>query len=112
MDNGANGSRQNAIGSREARRKLKVSGKPYWRSISKGLHIGYRKGKTSGVWVVRRYLGNQNYQLETIAEADDVLDANGKDVLDFWQAQEVARKLRPGARRGAYTVKDAVRGLS
>jgi integrase len=85
-----------------------VSGKPYWRAIGKGLHIGYRKGKTSGVWVVRHYLGKQNYRLETIAEADDVLDANGKDVLDFWQAQEVARKLRAGARRGAYTVKDAV----
>jgi integrase len=96
------------IGTREARRKLKVSGKPYWRSIARGLHIGYRKGKTSGVWVVRRYLGNQNYQLETIAETDDLLDADGKSVLDFWQAQEVARKLRTGMRRGAYTVKDAV----
>ncbi|MEZ0280372.1 hypothetical protein [Methyloceanibacter sp.] len=66
------------------------------------------KGKTSGVWVVRQYLGKQTYRLETIAEADDILDADGKDVLDFWQAQEVARKSRPGARRGAYTVKDAV----
>jgi integrase len=96
------------LDTRDARRKLKAGGKPYWRAIGKGLHIGYRKGKTSGVWVVRHYLGKQNYRLETIGEADDVLDANGKDVLDFWQAQEVARKLRPGARRGAYTVKDAV----
>jgi integrase len=94
------------IDSREARRKLKARGKPYWRAIGRGLHVGYRKGKTSGVWVIRRYLGNQAYQLETIAEADDVLDANGVEVLDFWQAQEVARRVRP--RRGTYTVKDAV----
>jgi integrase len=100
--------RDKNIETREARMKLKPSGKPCWRSIGKGLHVGYRKGKTSGVWVVRQYLGKQTYRLETIAEADDILDADGKDVLDFWQAQEVARKLRPGAQRGAYTVKDAV----
>jgi integrase len=96
------------LDSRDARRKLKASGKPYWRAVGKGLHIGYRKGKTSGVWVVRRYLGGQTYKLETIAEADDVLDADGNDVLDFWQAQEVARHLRKATKRGAYKVKDAI----
>jgi integrase len=100
--------RDRAIESREARRKLKVSGRPYWRAIGRGLHVGYRKGKTGGVWVIRRYLGEQTYQLETIAEADDVLDANGKEILDFWQAQEVARNLRQSPNRGGYTVRDAV----
>jgi len=94
------------IDSREARRKLKARGKPYWRAIGRGLHVGYRKGKTSGVWVIRRYLGQQTYQLETIAEADDIQDANGLEILDFWQAQEIARRVRP--RRGIYTVKHAV----
>ena len=46
------------------------------------------------MWVVRRYLGQQNYQMHTIAQADDMLDANGVEVLDFWQAQEAARNLR------------------
>ena len=101
--------RDRAIETRDARRKLKASGKPYWRAIGKGLHVGYRKGKTSGVWVIRRYLGDQNYSLQTIAEADDVLDADGIDVLDFWQAQEAARNLRQRPRLGAYTVADAVR---
>jgi integrase len=96
------------IESREARRKLKVSGKPYWRAIGQGLHVGYRKGKTGGAWVIRRYLGNQTYQVETIAEADDILDANGNEILDFWQAQEVARQVRQSPRRGNYTVRDAV----
>ena len=71
----------------------------------RGLHVGYRKGKTGGVWVIHRYLGNQTYQLETIAEADDVLDANGNEILDFWQAQEVARSARQSSKR---TVRDAV----
>jgi hypothetical protein len=96
------------LDSRDARRRLKASGKPYWRAIGKGLHIGYRKGKTGGVWVVRRYLGGQTYKLETIAEADDILDADGNEVLDSWQAQEVARHLRQTPKRGAYKVKDAV----
>src|SRR3954453_8742106 len=86
--------RDRAIETRGARRKLKASGKPYWRAIGKGLHVGYRKGKTSGGWVVRRYLGDQNYSMHTVAEADDILDADGQDVLDFWQAQEAARNLR------------------
>jgi integrase len=96
------------LDSRDARRKLKVSGRPYWRAIGKGLHIGYRKGKTGGVWVVRRYLGGQTYKLQTIAEADDILDADGNEVLDFWQAQEVARNLRQTPRRGTYRVCDAI----
>lgn len=97
------------LDSRDARRKLSASGKPYWRAVGKGLHVGYRKGKTGGVWVIRRYLGDRSYKIETIAEADDVLDADGESVLDFWQAQEVARNLRQTPKRSPYTVKDAVK---
>ena len=101
--------RDRAIETRDARRKLKASGKPYWRAIGKALHVGYRKGKTAGVWVIRRYLGDQTYSLQTIAEADDVLDADGENILDFWQAQEAARNLRQRPKLGAYTVADAIR---
>ena len=34
---------------------------PTYRAIGRGLHLGYRKGKTGGVWVVRRYIGGQSY---------------------------------------------------
>jgi integrase len=81
------------IGTREARRKLKVSGKPYYRQLDKGLHLGYRKGKTGGVWVVRWYLGAGDYKLETIGQADDRLDADGAIILDFGRAQAKAREL-------------------
>jgi Phage integrase family len=98
------------IETREARTKLKPRGKPYWRSIGKGLHVGYRKGKRGGVWVIRRYIGAGDYKVETIAAADDVEDANGIEILDFWQAQDAARNMRPWAAPNVkgYTVAQAV----
>jgi integrase len=102
--------RDKDIETREARSKLKARGKPYWKAIGLGLHVGYRKGGRGGVWVVRRYLGDQSYKVERIALADDGEDANGVDVLDFWQAQEAAQNMRPGAalKTSAYLVRDAV----
>jgi integrase len=101
--------RDRNLESRDARRKLPVSPKPYYKAIGRGLHLGYRKGKTGGVWVIRRYVGDQSYNEQTVAQADDREDANGQEILDFWQAQEAARAMRPGPQRGAYTAKDAVR---
>jgi integrase len=91
--------------SRTARNKLKARGKPYYRSIGAGLHVGYRKGAREGKWVVRRYVGDQAYVVETIGTADDVADANGDTILNFWQAQERARGKRYG---GPYRVRDAI----
>ena len=45
------------------------------------------------MWVVRRYAGASSYMVETIAEADDYADADGVQVLTFWQAQDEARKI-------------------
>ena len=88
--------RDASLESRTARAKLKPSGKPYYRAIGQGLHLGYRKGKTEGKWVLRRYVGNQNYAVETIAVADDLVDADGVGVLNFYQAQERARSILAG----------------
>lgn len=76
-----------------AREKLKARGKPYYRPLARGLHIGYRKNKIGGMWVARVYCGEQTYKVETVASADDKLKADGASVLDFWQAQEAARQL-------------------
>ena len=48
------------LDSREARARLKPRGMPYYRSLDKKLHLGYRrlKGK-AGTWWVRHYLGDQ-----------------------------------------------------
>jgi integrase len=88
---------------------LKVRGKPHWRLIEPGLHLGYRRlaGKP-GTWCVRRYVGEQTYTLETLKGviADDYADADGSTVLDFKQAQREAQKHKPKA--GSLTVADAI----
>ena len=101
--------RDSGLETRAARAKLKARGKPYYKSIGDGLHLGYRKGSTVGKWVVRRYVGDQDYKVETIATADDVEDADGNKVLNFWQAQDRARQ-RGGelVYAGPYRVRDAV----
>jgi hypothetical protein len=40
--------REKRLDSPAARAKLKASGKPYWRAIDTGLHLGYRKGLNGG----------------------------------------------------------------
>src|SRR3984893_1168447 len=103
------------LDSRGAREKLGARGKPYFRTLDPGLHLGYRKLKGGpGRWVVRFYIGEQTYTVETIATADDLSTANGVDVLDFRQAQEEARKRRDArvhvaAGRGLTTGADALR---
>jgi integrase len=92
---------------RQARTRLKARGKPYWQAIGLGLHLGYRKSKGRAVWVVRRYLGSRTYRVETVALADDTEDADGANVLTFWQAQAHARDMR-APRGGPYTVNQAV----
>ena len=93
----------------EARRKLKPRGKPYWRLIEEGIHLGYRrldKGR-SGTWIRRSYEGDQQYITERIGTADDNSNADGDTILNFKQAQDRARG-RPIGKSGPYTVNDAI----
>ena len=47
--------RERALDTRSARDKLKVSGKPYYRSIGPDLHLGYRKGKDDELKQMTRF---------------------------------------------------------
>lgn len=78
---------------REARRRLAPRGQAYWRSIEHGLHLGYRRlaGK-AGTWWARHYLGAQRYAVESLGIADDLSEADGVAILDYWQAQAKARE--------------------
>jgi integrase len=105
-----------ALDSREARTKLRPRGKVYWRQIERGLHVGLRrlpKGKP-GTWWMRRYLGAQTYEVESLGIADDLSDADGVVILDFWQAQTEARERMvsrahaAAGKCGPFTVKGAV----
>jgi integrase len=89
-----------SLDTRAARGRLRPRGKPYYRVIEEGLHLGYRKprgrkGKPaiSGKWVLRRYVGGQAYVVDTIGIADDLSDGDGLAILNFKQAQDKARDL-------------------
>src|SRR5262249_31180906 len=101
---------------RTARSRLAARGKPYYRAIDPGLHLGYRKHKTGGRWVVRPYVGERDYHVMTLSGiADDFPDADGGAVLNFAQAQAAARALYIsearrflGAPSGPFTLEDAI----
>ena len=98
--------------SRDARRKLKPRGRPYYRAMEREVHIGYRRNRPGipGSWSARRYLGEGRYDEVQLGAADDLNDADGKTVLDYWQAVKATRDsagIEP-ERSGPYTVEDAV----
>lgn len=115
--------RDAALQTRDARGRLKPRGKPYYRAIEEGLHLGYRKPRgrrgspaVAGKWVVRCYLEKERtYVVETIAAADDFSDADGVAILNFRQAQDRARersvqRARDAAGKGPFTVAEAMDG--
>lgn len=93
--------RDSKLDSPAARARLKPAGKPYYRSLDTGLHLGYRKGKNGGRWVARFYLGDEKYAVETIAASDDGQAADGNLILNFSQAQSKARDLAAARRAPA-----------
>lgn len=108
--------RDTSIESRDARARLQPRHAPYWRTIHKGLALGYRKGPEGGTWIVR-YLDTASgtYKAARIATADDYQDADGLGVLDFRAAQLKAMERASDAERqervvhlGPYTVSDAL----
>lgn len=105
--------RDHRLETREARRRLSARKEPYWRLIIEGIHLGYYKGSNGGTWYTRVRPPEGKYIWKSLAPADDFLDANGKTILNFSQAQnqakETAEKLFHGsADNKPYTVKAAV----
>jgi hypothetical protein len=94
----------------DARRKLTIRGKPYWQAIDRGLHLGYRrlKGK-AGTWVARHYLGDQQYETESLGVADDISDADGASILDYWQATSQSASAHERARQARQRAFDRAR---
>jgi integrase len=104
------------LDTRNARLRLRQRREPYWRAISGGLAIGYRKGAIGGTWVARHYSAEHGRRYQSIGTADDVADADGTHVLAFSDAQEAARKWfdhlarhdRGEVKRGPHTVRECV----
>jgi integrase len=57
-------------------------------SIGRGLSVGYRRNRTAGTWIFRQSDGQGGFRTRAVGSADDFDEANGEDILDFWQAQE------------------------
>ena len=71
----------------------------HWRGINADVHLGYRKQKRGGRWMVRWYRGDQKYKQVTIGTADDgKMEANGVDCLSFEQAKTKAAKVASQSR--------------
>ncbi len=56
----------------------------------------YRRNKTNGTWVLKASDGHGKYWTKVIAEADDYDESNGKTILNFFEAQDQAKKLARG----------------
>ncbi len=104
---------------RSARTRLKMRREPYWKFISEGCALGYRRGGKGGTWIAKfrdDSSGKRHY--EALGAADDVRDPDSLSVFSFAQAQERAReffrrKAREAAgdmapHEGPYTVANAV----
>ena len=101
-----------------ARARLPPRGKPYWRVLESGLHLGYRRTKTGGgSWTARRFLGEGKYAERGLGLADDLQEADGATVLTFSDAQGKAREWWKAAQRidlglapvgGPYTLAQAL----
>src|SRR6266568_1667126 len=92
----ARSTRSNALEARTNRLKLAIARKPVWVRIGDGLSLGYRRNQTAGTWVARCADGRGGYSTKAIGTADDYENANGQDVLDYWQASDAARRLGRG----------------
>jgi integrase len=82
--------------SQSARARLKRGRQPHWQALQEGrVHLGYQcwKGEPVGRWLLRRYIGNNKYRVQTLGRADDDAPADGSDVLSFVQAAAKARAM-------------------
>jgi integrase len=89
--------RNSKLESRSARLKLPVRQKPYTGpSLERGVALLYRRNKTDGSWVIKASNGHGDYWTKVIGAADDYADADGKEILNFYEAQGKARELVRG----------------
>ena len=97
---------------RTARLKLAQHRKPYWIAIAPGISLGYRRNAGPGAWNVRAADGKGGNWIKSFGIADDREDADGSQILTFWQAADRAKALARGQDADAgrpATVGEAIR---
>lgn len=86
---------ESTLTTRAARASLELGF--HWRGIDREVHLGYRKTRRGGRWLVRWYQqGAKSYKRLDLGEADDVFD---EGTLDFYAAVQAAKDAVVGARR-------------
>ncbi|WP_206243653.1 tyrosine-type recombinase/integrase [Novosphingobium terrae] len=88
------------ITTRNARAKLEAG--VHWRGIDPEVHLGYRKGKRGGGWLVR-WRNGAGYCQEALGTADDHI---AEGTLDFAAAVRAAREKVVQRRRDAKATAD------
>jgi len=94
----ARSARSATLETRSARLRLPVARKPVFVKLGPQLGLGYRRNQTAGTWVMRIADGRRGNWIRAIGMADDFEEADGTNVLDFWQAQDKARTLARGGK--------------
>ena len=103
--------RHSALESCSARLKLQVRRRPYnGAALARGILLMYRRNNTNGTWVLKASDGHGAYWTKAFALADDFEDADAKNVLTFYQAQDQAKKLARGEDGSADTAPITVDG--
>lgn len=72
----------------------------HWRGIDPDVHLGYRKGKRGGVWLVR-WRNGAGYRQDRLGTADDQIS---EGTLSHDEARKAARERVAAARREARAV--------
>jgi integrase len=76
-----------------SRQRLTPRRKPYYTLVSPNISLGYRRTKSgAGSWSVRSTQGGADW-IKRLALADDLEPGDGRAVLSYWEAIDVARKL-------------------
>ena len=79
--------KESAVTTRNARVALQPG--LHWRGIDPEVHLGYRKGKRGGVWIVR-WRNGVGYKQAKVGIADDAIAAG---TLDYYAAIRQAREM-------------------
>ena len=80
--------------SRSARSRLERRRQPHWQALVRGrAHLGWQRWPEdrTGRWLLRRFLARNKYRVVELGAADDAMPADGVRVLNFAQAEAMAR---------------------
>jgi integrase len=108
------------LDTRSARAKCEIRREPHWAKLSPGRFIGYRRTSGGiGTWIARFRDDDGRQHYEALGAADDAVEADGRSILTFNQAQERARASFERMTRelaghdallsGPYTLETAIR---